>query len=96
MKLTIFPRITGAALLAVLATPAQNIAQGEQEHKREHFPHYRVKDLGTLGGTFSQAFGINSRGHVGGGCEPAQREPTRLPLDPARWYAGPRHVRRPE
>ncbi len=66
MKLTTLTRISGAALLAVLAMPAQMIAQGEQEHTRERFPHYRVKDLGTLGGTFSQAFGINNRGHVTG------------------------------
>lgn len=56
------------ALFAVLAMPAQIIAQGEQEHERGRFPHYRVKDLGTLGGTFSQAFGINDRSHVGGGA----------------------------
>jgi probable HAF family extracellular repeat protein len=65
MKSTVLTRITGAALFAALAMQAQIMAQ--QEHKREHFSHYRVKDLGTLaGGTLSQAFGMNNRGHVGG------------------------------
>jgi probable HAF family extracellular repeat protein len=67
MKPTILTRITGTALFALLAMPAQIIAQEEHEHEREHFSHYRVKDLGTLGGTFSQALGINNRGHVTGG-----------------------------
>jgi hypothetical protein len=62
MKSTVLARITGTALLAVLALPAQIIAQEEHEHKREHFPHYRVIDLGTLGGTYSFAFGINNAG----------------------------------
>jgi probable HAF family extracellular repeat protein len=65
VRSTIWKRITGTALFAVLTMPAQ-IAQ--QEHKREHFSQYRVKDLGTLGGTFSQALGINNRGHVTGGA----------------------------
>jgi probable HAF family extracellular repeat protein len=67
MKLTIFARITGTTLLAVLALPAQIMAQGEQAHKREHFAHYRVTDLGTLGGTYSYAFGLNKAGEVAGG-----------------------------
>jgi probable HAF family extracellular repeat protein len=68
MNSTVLTRIAGTALLAVLAIPAQIIVQEEREHKREHFSQYRVKDLVTLGGTFSQAFGINNRGHVGGGA----------------------------
>jgi probable HAF family extracellular repeat protein len=66
MKLTILTQIFGVAVFAVLAMPAQMIAQKKQEHKREPFPHYKVIDLGTLGGTFSQDLGINNKGHVGG------------------------------
>jgi probable HAF family extracellular repeat protein len=67
MKSTVLTRITGTALFAVLAISALVRGQEEQEHKREHFPRYRVKDLGTLkGGTFSQGLGMNNRGHVGG------------------------------
>ncbi len=92
MKTTVLTRIAGAVLLAVLVMPAQIIAQEEHEHKREHFSQYRVKDLGTLGGNFSQAFGINNRGHVGGGA--SLPNGTLLPLDQAHRYAGPRYVGR--
>jgi probable HAF family extracellular repeat protein len=68
MRSIVLLRVTATALFAVLAMPAQIVAQEEQEHKQEHFPHYRVKDLGTLGGTFSMAFGLNDKGHVGGGA----------------------------
>src|SRR3954469_17253816 len=67
MKSTVLTRIAGATLFAVLAMPAQIIAQGEQHHKRERFPHYRIKDLGTLGGTYSYAYGLNNAGQVAGG-----------------------------
>ena len=49
----------------MLAMPAQIIAQEEQKHKRERFPHYRVKDLGTLQGDISnQCLGMSNRGQV--------------------------------
>ena len=43
-------------------------APERQEHKPNHFPHYRVTDLGTLGGMSSLAFAVNSKGQVGGGA----------------------------
>jgi probable HAF family extracellular repeat protein len=68
MKSTILTRTTGAALFAALAMPAQIMAQGEQEQKAERFPHYRVIDLGTLGGTGtnSAAYDMNNAGWAAG------------------------------
>jgi probable HAF family extracellular repeat protein len=73
MKSTVLTRIMGAALLAVLAMPAQIMAQEEHAHKREHLPHYRVTDLGTLGGTYSYGYGINNAGQVAGGSATASQ-----------------------
>jgi probable HAF family extracellular repeat protein len=67
MKSTVLARITGAALFAVLAMPAQIMAQGEQEHRAERFPHYRITDLGTLGGPYSFSYNLNDAGVVSGG-----------------------------
>lgn len=67
MKSTILGRITATALFFALAIGAQTTRQEEQEHKREQFRHYRVKDLGTLGGTYSFPAGINNKGWVSGG-----------------------------
>lgn len=66
MKLTVFTRITGAALLGVLAMPVQMMA--EERHKVERLPHYAVTDLGTLpNGTFSlAASGITDNRLIGG------------------------------
>ncbi|HTB13483.1 MAG TPA: hypothetical protein VK752_18010 [Bryobacteraceae bacterium] len=54
---TILFRTTLAGMLASYVLQAQNASPAV---------HYTVKDLGTLGGTFSTAFGINNAGSVGG------------------------------
>ena len=60
MKFRILTCATLIALLALLALPTRCLA------KEQKLPHYTVIDLGTLGGTFSVAFGINNRGAVVG------------------------------
>jgi len=66
MKSRICTWIAGISLFAPLAMPAQLVAQKEQSHQAQQFRHYTVADLGTLGGTFSIAYGINDRGQVDG------------------------------
>lgn len=56
-----FAAITVFALLAI---PAQ---LGAQEQQSKKLPHYMITDLGTLGGTFSVASGVNNEGEVVGG-----------------------------
>ena len=66
MKSRICTWITGISLFAALAMPALLAAQNEQSHQAQQFRHYTVADLGTLGGTFSIAYGINDRGEIDG------------------------------
>jgi probable HAF family extracellular repeat protein len=66
MKSRIGTWIAAISLSAALAMPAPLIAQQEQSHKAPQLPHYTVIDLGTLGGTFSIAFGVNDQGQIDG------------------------------
>ena len=52
-------------VLVALALPVWLAAQ-EEQHKQKDLPRYTVQDLGTLGGTFSLAGGINNKGEVVG------------------------------
>jgi probable HAF family extracellular repeat protein len=55
--------ITAIALFAALAMPLRLAAQDNRDHKHAR---YSVQDLGTLGGIFSWATGINNKGWVNG------------------------------
>jgi probable HAF family extracellular repeat protein len=65
MNVRISARIVGIALFAMLAFPLGIAAQSTQAHRPKHH-HYQVTVLPTLGGTFGQALGINSKGSVAG------------------------------
>jgi probable HAF family extracellular repeat protein len=65
MKSTLLISIFTVSLLATLAASAEsNAAEQKPESDR-----YRVIDLGTLGGTFSSAFGVNRARRVGGAAQ---------------------------
>lgn len=55
--------LTWVVLLTALASPVRLIAQ-EQQNKKP--PPYTIKVLGTLGGTFSEAVGINNQCSLAG------------------------------
>jgi probable HAF family extracellular repeat protein len=63
MKSRFWIRSAAITLFAALAIPFQLAAQKQQNKK---LPHYTVTDLGSLGGTFGEAVGINNRGLVAG------------------------------
>src|ERR1019366_3510518 len=57
---------TGSAigLLALLTISGSNSTHAQTPKPR----HYKIIDLGTLGGTYSDAYGINDAGVVSGGA----------------------------
>ena len=67
MKYRILKCFTATILLAVVAIPVWLGAQEQQQQDqlKEH-TRYKLIDLGTLGGTFSRAWGINNNGSVVG------------------------------
>jgi probable HAF family extracellular repeat protein len=64
MKSILLVSISAVSLLAVVVAPAQLAAQEQNPGP----VLYSVTDLGTLGGTFGVAYGINNAGRVGGGA----------------------------
>jgi probable HAF family extracellular repeat protein len=62
MKSRIFTLLTAMTLFAALAVSVRLAAQEQQQV----LPRYTVTDLGTLGGTYSLAGGINNKGVVEG------------------------------
>lgn len=56
--------ICAVGLFAALATQAQLAAQDDKSHP----PRYKIIDLGTLGGTYSYAYGLNNAAVVAGGA----------------------------
>jgi probable HAF family extracellular repeat protein len=64
MKRTLLIPASAVSLLAMLAMPLQSLAQEQPD--THHPSHYRVTDLGTLGGTSATAFGISYSGRVAG------------------------------
>jgi len=65
MKSRFLMLIAAVTLFAALAMPFRLAAQQEQQQPRIVF-HYKLTVLPTLGGTFGQALGINSKGSVAG------------------------------
>ena len=57
-------RVAAVTFCAALAVPARLDAQEAKQGRQ--LPHYTVTSLGTLGGSFSEGNGINSRGAVSG------------------------------
>ena len=62
MKPTLLIPASAVSLLAMLAMPLQSLAQEQPDTHHPH--HYRVTDLGTLGGASATAFGISYSGRV--------------------------------
>lgn len=82
-RLKVVRLMIGTALFAGLAIPPTFMAQEDEGHESPRFPHYRVIDLGTLGGAFSAAYGINAAGSATG-C--STLTPRGVGLHAVLWY----------
>lgn len=79
MKFRKLSSLIALAVFTLVLIPANLAAQ-----QAGKFPHYTVTDLGTLGGTFSQAVGINNSGSMAGYSTP----PGDLVVHAALWQHG--------
>jgi len=64
MKSGIRNCITAVMMLAILAAPRVMVSQ--EKPVSQHRVRYNFTDLGTLGGTYSEAVGINNKGWIAG------------------------------
>jgi probable HAF family extracellular repeat protein len=86
MKSRTLTCFTVMTLFAALAIPLRLTGQEQQKDKKDR-RRYTVTDLGTLGGTFSRAFGINNTGSVVGYSTLIENSPFR-PLHAFLWRKG--------
>ncbi len=49
-----------------MALPVRMGAQDDQDHSQQKHARYAIKVLGTIGGTFGEAWGVDNRGLVVG------------------------------
>jgi hypothetical protein len=70
MKSRLLLTTFGLSLMAALVAPIQ---LGAQEENPKHI-RYTVIDLGTLGGTYSYAWGLNNEGRVAGSAATRPRQ----------------------
>jgi len=70
MKFRVLISISVVSVLAVLAMPLRLRGQNQSttQKTKQAAAHYTVIDLGTLGGTFSEALDVNNRGSLSGGA----------------------------
>ena len=62
MTSRILTYIITMTVFAGLAMPARLVAQDQEGHNNKKQPHYSLTSLGALGGTSSNASGINNKG----------------------------------
>lgn len=66
MKSLVLVRVSALLLVVAAWSSARLAAQTEAGDSEQKHPRYKLVDLGTLGGTFSQAYGVNDKGWVVG------------------------------
>jgi probable HAF family extracellular repeat protein len=95
MKSRVVARKLKTTLFAALLLAWPVLAQEESQPKQERFTHYKVVDLGTLGGSYSFALGLNNAGVVSGAAatalqtgDPNAPQPPQPPQTAFLWYRG--------